>query len=87
MDTRTKIVPAAEAARIAAARRDWSLRGYFDPLLASHAERLAGLKRAGLPLMVLDCRAGESDPAGAGQGGAGGRIGGGGLRGGIGRAV
>ena len=27
--------------------------GYFDPVLASHAERLAGLKRDGAPLLVL----------------------------------
>jgi glycerol-3-phosphate cytidylyltransferase-like family protein len=27
--------------------------GYFDPLLASHAARLAGLKREGVPLVVL----------------------------------
>ena len=27
--------------------------GYFDPLIASHAHRLAGLKRDGAPLLVL----------------------------------
>jgi len=52
MDTRIKIVTASEAERIA---RDGAtvVSGYFDPLLASHAERLAGLKRNGTPLLVL----------------------------------
>lgn len=48
MDTRTKIVPAAEAARLAAAGVT-VVSGYFDPLLAAHAERLQQLKR---PLLV-----------------------------------
>lgn len=51
MDTRTKIVPAAEAGRIAAAGAI-VVTGYFDPLLAAHAERLIGLKREGLPLLI-----------------------------------
>ncbi len=51
MDTRTKIVSAAEAVRIAASGAI-VVTGYFDPLLAAHAERLAGLKRGGLPLMA-----------------------------------
>ncbi len=51
MDTRTKIVSAAEAGRIAAAGAT-VVTGYFDPLLAAHAERLIALKRAGLPLLV-----------------------------------
>ncbi len=51
MDTRTKIISAAEAARVAASGAV-VVTGYFDPLLAAHAERLAGLKRAGLPLMA-----------------------------------
>ena len=52
MDTRTKIIDAAHAARIA---QDGAtvISGYFDPLLASHAERLASLKRHGAPLLVL----------------------------------
>ena len=52
MDTRTKIVPPAEAARLAASGAT-VISGYFDPLLASHAERLQELKRAGAPLLVL----------------------------------
>jgi bifunctional ADP-heptose synthase (sugar kinase/adenylyltransferase) len=51
VDTRTKIVSAAEAARIAASGAI-VVTGYFDPLLAAHAERLAGLKRQGLPLLI-----------------------------------
>lgn len=51
MDTRTKIVSVAEAGRIAGAGAV-VVTGYFDPLLAAHAERLAGLKREGRPLMV-----------------------------------
>lgn len=51
MDTRTKIVSASEAGRIAAAGAV-VVTGYFDPLLAAHAERLIGLKREGLPLMI-----------------------------------
>jgi bifunctional ADP-heptose synthase (sugar kinase/adenylyltransferase) len=52
VDTRTKIVPLAEAQRIAA-RGAIVVSGYFDPLLASHAERLQSLKREGTPLLVL----------------------------------
>jgi hypothetical protein len=52
VDTRTKIVPAAEAARIAEAGAT-VVSGYFDPMLASHADRLQQLKRAGAPLLVL----------------------------------
>jgi bifunctional ADP-heptose synthase (sugar kinase/adenylyltransferase) len=51
VDTRTKIVSAAEAVRIAASGAI-VVTGYFDPLLAAHAERLAGLKREGLALMA-----------------------------------
>ena len=50
MDSRTKIVPAAEAARLAATVTVVS--GYFDPLLAAHAEQLQQLKHAGTPLLV-----------------------------------
>jgi hypothetical protein len=52
VDTRTKIVPLAEAQRIAA-RGATVVSGYFDPLLASHAERLQNLKREDTPLLVL----------------------------------
>ena len=52
MDTRTKIVPSPEAVRIAAAGAT-VVRGYFDPLTASHAGRLEQLKRDGMPLLVL----------------------------------
>ena len=52
MDTRTKIVPAAKAAEIAA-RGATVVSGYFDPLLPVHAGRLGQLKRAGAPLLVL----------------------------------
>jgi hypothetical protein len=40
-----------EAARIAAAGAT-VVTGYFDPLLAAHPDRLATLKRAGMPLLV-----------------------------------
>src|SRR5579863_4505944 len=52
MDTRTKIVDAAQA-RLIAAQGATVVSGYFDPLVASHAERLAELKREGVPLLVL----------------------------------
>ena len=52
MNTRTKIVPIEEAERIAACGAT-VVSGHFDPLLASHAERLQGLKREGAPLLVL----------------------------------
>jgi glycerol-3-phosphate cytidylyltransferase-like family protein len=52
VDTRTKIVATAEAIRLAAAGAT-VVSGYFDPLLASHAERLDGLKRDGAALLVL----------------------------------
>ena len=52
MDTREKIVDAARAARIAASGAT-VVSGYFDPLIASHAERLAKLKPADSKLLVL----------------------------------
>ena len=52
MDTRTKIVPGAEAVKLAAAGAT-VVSGYFDPLLASHARRLAQIKRGRTPLLVL----------------------------------
>ena len=51
MDTRTKIVPAEEASRLALSGVT-VVSGYFDPLLAAHAERLGQLKREGTPLLV-----------------------------------
>lgn len=52
MDTRPKIVGVEEALRLAAAGAT-VVSGYFDPLLASHAERLAELKRNRTPLLVV----------------------------------
>jgi hypothetical protein len=52
LDTRTKIIDADHAARIAQSGAT-VISGYFAPLLASHAERLASLKRNGVPLLVL----------------------------------
>ncbi len=51
MDTRTKIVGEQEALRLAAAGAI-VVRGYFDPLLAEHAERLAQVKPGGAKLLV-----------------------------------
>jgi hypothetical protein len=51
VDTRTKIIPAAEAVSIAEAGAI-VVTGYFDPLLAAHAGRLEELKRDGLPLLI-----------------------------------
>lgn len=52
VDTRTKIVPVAEARRIAE-HGAMVVSGYFDPLLAAHARRLAELKLHGSTLLVL----------------------------------
>jgi len=52
LDTRTKIIDAAQATRIAQAGAT-VVSGYFDPMIASHAERLATLKQGGKPLLVL----------------------------------
>ena len=52
MDTRTKIIDAAQAQRVAQAGAT-VVSGYFDPMIASHAERLFKLKREGTPLLVL----------------------------------
>src|SRR5271155_1933173 len=51
LDTREKIVDAAQAASIAASGAI-VVSGYFDPMVASHAERLASLK-TGAKLLVL----------------------------------
>ena len=52
MDTRTKIIDAAHAASIAQSGAT-VVSGSFDPMIASHADRLATLKQAGTPLLVL----------------------------------
>jgi len=52
LDTRTKIVDAAQAVHLANGGAT-VVSGYFDPMFASHAERLASLKRDGEPLLVL----------------------------------
>ncbi len=57
LDTRSKIVSAAEAERISGATL---VSGYFDPMLASHAARLAGLKRDGSPLVVVIASSADS---------------------------
>jgi hypothetical protein len=52
VDTRTKIIDAAQA-RLLAGQGATVVSGYFDPLIASHAERLAELKRERVPLLIL----------------------------------
>jgi hypothetical protein len=52
LDTRRKIVGAAEAAGIAAGGAT-VVSGYFDPLIAWHARWLAGFKKGARPLLVL----------------------------------
>ena len=52
MDTRAKIVDAGQA-RLIAAQGATVVSGYFDPLVASHAERLAELKNVDAPLLIL----------------------------------
>src|SRR5215469_15614484 len=52
VDTRTKIVPARQAADIAACGAV-VVSGYFDPVLAWHASRLQEVKRQDAPLLVL----------------------------------
>ena len=51
MDTRTKIVSSLEASRIAGQGATVVI-GYFDPMLASHADQLKALKQTGHPLLV-----------------------------------
>src|SRR5271165_2106609 len=51
MDTREKIIDDAQAANIAVDAIVVS--GYFDPLIAAHAERLASLKTGDKKLLVL----------------------------------
>lgn len=52
MDTRTKIVSVQDARRIAEAGAT-VVSGYFDPMLASGAERLLACRKPGTPLLVL----------------------------------
>jgi glycerol-3-phosphate cytidylyltransferase-like family protein len=52
LNTRTKIVDATQAAGIANSGAT-VVSGYFDPLLAAHADRLAALKADGVKLLVL----------------------------------
>jgi bifunctional ADP-heptose synthase (sugar kinase/adenylyltransferase) len=52
LDSRTKIIDAARAAVIAQSGAT-VVSGSFDPMVASHAERLEALKEAGRPLLVL----------------------------------
>jgi glycerol-3-phosphate cytidylyltransferase-like family protein len=52
MNTLAKIIEPGEAARLAGAGAV-VVSGYFDPLVASHARRLAELKREGVPLIVV----------------------------------
>ena len=52
VDTRTKIVSAREAARIAAAGATVVI-GYFDPMIAWHARWLTSFKKPDRPLLIL----------------------------------
>jgi hypothetical protein len=52
LDTRSKIIGSVEAADVAASGAA-VVSGYFDPLIASHAERLASLKTRDHKLLVL----------------------------------
>ncbi len=52
MNTREKIIDASQAALVAASGAT-VVSGYFDPLVASHAERLAQLKASDKKLLVL----------------------------------
>jgi hypothetical protein len=52
LDTRNKIISGGQAAHIAASGAT-VVSGYFDPLIASHGERLAQLKTASEKLLVL----------------------------------
>jgi glycerol-3-phosphate cytidylyltransferase-like family protein len=52
LDTRQKIIDPVQAVRIVASGAI-VVSGYFDPLIAAHAERLAKLKPANSKLLVL----------------------------------
>jgi len=64
LDTREKIIDAAQAARIAASGAT-VVSGYFDPLVASHAERLSELKSAAKLLVLIATPANAILPAAA----------------------
>ncbi len=53
MDTRGKIIAASDALRLAAEGAT-VVSGYFDPLLASHARRLEGLKSGSNLVVVIE---------------------------------
>ncbi len=53
MDTRAKIVTGAEAARLAGEGAR-VVSGYFDPLVASHARRLSGLKNGPKLIVAIE---------------------------------
>ena len=53
MDTRRKILAAEEAVEHWSGRKVRLVRGYFDPLLAEHARRLAELATPGAALVVV----------------------------------
>jgi bifunctional ADP-heptose synthase (sugar kinase/adenylyltransferase) len=60
MDTRTKILTAQQAAAAArrlqeAGRKVCVVTGYFDPLLAAHARRLAACRSQADVLMAVVC--------------------------------
>jgi bifunctional ADP-heptose synthase (sugar kinase/adenylyltransferase) len=52
VDTREKIIGPEDAQRLADGGAT-VVSGYFDPLLASHAERLAAIKESGSRLLVV----------------------------------
>jgi bifunctional ADP-heptose synthase (sugar kinase/adenylyltransferase) len=52
VDTRTKIIPADEAQRLATDGAI-TVSGYFDPLTLAHAECLKSFKRPGASLLVV----------------------------------
>jgi hypothetical protein len=58
VDTRSKIVDGAAASRLAAAGA-FVVSGYFDPLTAAHARRLAELKQEDAPLLVAIAKHGD----------------------------
>ncbi len=53
VDTREKILAPEAAAQLAGCGAPKLVTGYFDPLLAEHAGRLAGIAEAGGTLVVL----------------------------------
>lgn len=53
MDTRSKIVPFAEAIEHCRGNHCQLVLGYFDPVYAPHAQRLEEIAAEGKPLVVL----------------------------------